>query len=134
MGERVVLDVATVHLERVVCGKCGAVYALEENYIQRKRDYGGFWRCPYCATSWGYNQDGTELARIKRKLEYEEAASARARSRGDRYERKLRATKGVVTKMKKRAANGVCPCCNRHFVNLQRHMDGQHPDFVKGKS
>lgn len=31
--------------------------------------------------------------------------------------------------MKNRVANGVCPCCNRHFENLERHMKGQHPDF-----
>lgn len=41
-----------------------------------------------------------------------------------------RAFKGVVTKLKKRAANGVCPCCNRTFVDLARHMAGKHPTFL----
>jgi hypothetical protein len=26
-------------------------------------------------------------------------------------------------------ANGVCPCCNRTFQNLARHMAGKHPDY-----
>lgn len=27
---------------------------------------------------------------------------------------------------------GVCPCCNRTFKNLARHMAGQHPGFTEG--
>lgn len=23
-----------------------------------------------------------------------------------------------------------CPCCNRTFQNLQRHMTSKHPDYV----
>lgn len=41
-----------------------------------------------------------------------------------------RATRGHVTRMKKRVAAGVCPCCNRTFRDLARHMEGQHPDYV----
>jgi hypothetical protein len=25
----------------------------------------------------------------------------------------------------------VCPCCNRTFSNLQRHMAHKHPQFAK---
>jgi hypothetical protein len=39
-----------------------------------------------------------------------------------------------VTKLKQRVANGVCPCCHRSFVNLHRHMAGQHPDYTKEQS
>jgi hypothetical protein len=42
------------------------------------------------------------------------------------------ATKGHVTRKKRqleRVASGVCPCCNRSFVNLRRHMKTQHPEF-----
>lgn len=38
-------------------------------------------------------------------------------------------TKGKLTKTRNRIAKGVCPCCNRSFVNLGKHMAGQHPDF-----
>lgn len=48
-------------------------------------------------------------------------------------ERSASAYKGQVTRLKRRAAAGVCPCCNRHFVNLQRHMEGQHPEFREEK-
>lgn len=44
-------------------------------------------------------------------------------------ERSIAAMKGVVTKMKKRTANGVCPCCTRSFTDLRRHMASKHPGF-----
>jgi hypothetical protein len=37
--------------------------------------------------------------------------------------------KGVKTRMANRIKHGVCPCCNRTFLNLQRHMTTQHPSF-----
>lgn len=45
-------------------------------------------------------------------------------------ERRASAARGQVTKLKRRAANGICPCCNRSFANLQRHMASQHPGFI----
>lgn len=31
--------------------------------------------------------------------------------------------------IKKRVGNGVCPCCNRTFENLSRHMSCKHPEY-----
>lgn len=45
-------------------------------------------------------------------------------------ERRASAARGQVTRLKNRAAAGLCPCCNRSFVNLQRHMASQHKGFV----
>lgn len=45
-------------------------------------------------------------------------------------ERQLSATRGVVTRIRNRVGKGVCPCCNRTFSNLARHMIGEHPDFA----
>jgi hypothetical protein len=50
--------------------------------------------------------------------------------RKETVERQLTATKGVVTRIKNRVGRGVCPCCNRTFENLQRHMRGKHPTYV----
>ena len=44
-------------------------------------------------------------------------------------ERSHAATKGHATRLKKRVAAGICPCCKRTFKDLARHMEGQHPDF-----
>lgn len=45
------------------------------------------------------------------------------------YKRQSAAMKGVATKMKNRIKVGVCPCCNRTFQDLARHMASQHKDF-----
>ena len=41
------------------------------------------------------------------------------------------ATKGHMTRLKKRVVAGVCPCCNKTFQDLAKHMKGQHPEYVK---
>lgn len=42
------------------------------------------------------------------------------------------ATKGQLTKTRKRAEKGVCPApgCKRSFVNVARHVAHQHPDLA----
>lgn len=51
------------------------------------------------------------------------------RERRKEAERSAAAYKGQTTRLKNRAKAGVCPCCNRTFENLKRHMDTKHPDF-----
>jgi uncharacterized membrane protein len=41
----------------------------------------------------------------------------------------LKRTRLDLKRHKTRAAAGVCPCCNRSFVNMQRHMATKHPDY-----
>lgn len=57
-----------------------------------------------------------------------------ARDQADAAERSARAYKGHLTRARKRIGNGVCPCCNRHFANVERHMRGQHPDYAEARS
>jgi len=35
-----------------------------------------------------------------------------------------------VASLKRRAKNGLCPCCRRHFMNVQRHISTKHPGFA----
>ncbi len=44
-------------------------------------------------------------------------------------ERRARAARGQVTRIRNRVGRGVCPCCNRSFQNLRAHMTTQHPDY-----
>src|SRR3990167_10385434 len=45
-------------------------------------------------------------------------------------ERSAAAFRGQVTRVKNRVGNGVCPCCNRTFSDLARHMHSKHPDYA----
>lgn len=52
----------------------------------------------------------------------------------ERLEAEKRAHEKTVKKLKrteKRAAAGVCPCCNRTFKQLAQHMESNHKDFMQ---
>ena len=47
---------------------------------------------------------------------------------------RLKCDKAAKTRLKNRVGKGVCPCCNRSFANLKRHMASQHPEFAGDES
>lgn len=73
----------------------------------------------------------TEEQRLRKKLEREQAASVALRDQLDAASRSNAALRGEITKAKTRAEGGACPCCNRSFVQLARHMKSKHPDYAK---
>lgn len=128
-------------LTPMTCGTCGGAYALARDFIAHcqkvGRSGGATWRCPYCKVdaTWGYGD--SEVDRLKREVnaakEREQFAERRLqseRSRRQYAERSRNAYKGQATKIKARVGKGVCPCCNRHFVALERHMANKHPEFA----
>lgn len=126
-------------LTEIECGGCAGVYAISEKYRTEKYRQGGYWKCPYCGISWGYGEGENErlkkqLAQEKHYAEQKQAALRdqlqRAEGKAERMDRRRAAMKGQVTRIKNRIGKGVCPCCNRTFANLQRHMSGQHPDWT----
>lgn len=91
----------------------------------------------YCPNGHGQHYTISEIDKLKKQLAETDASLGYYRGRvenlnseKDHYKRVAAANKGQVTKMKNRAANGVCQCCNRTFQNLQRHMATKHPDFA----
>jgi hypothetical protein len=53
-----------------------------------------------------------------------------AREEAEHQRRRANGYKGHATRITKRAKAGVCPCCNRTFTQLARHMATQHPQFT----
>lgn len=84
----------------------------------------------YCPLGHSYVIAGEgEAARLERQLANARDRSAQLAAERDQAEASARAYKGVATKARKRAKAGVCPCCNRTFQQLARHMASQHPTF-----
>lgn len=114
-------------LEVDVCKTCGIMYALPEEMLDRARKNPSiWWYCPN-GHNWHFpvRTDEQKLAAARNDL-------ARERSRHDQTKASLSATKGVVTRQRKkleRVAHGVCPCCNRSFRDLKRHMKTKHPEY-----
>lgn len=126
----------TVVLTDINCGQCGGTYAINERFRKQREVYGDGWHCPYCQCSWGYFTN-SENARLKKEIEDEkkrtQAALARANEAAVRAAQATADAAAADRKLKrhlKRTVAGVCPCCNRTFQQLQRHMKTKHPDFT----
>lgn len=117
----------------VVTCTCGILFAIPENLHRSALKHRGptGWQisCPLGHT-WHFTAAYVdEEAKLRNELERERRYSAHVVARLDQAEASLSATRGVVTRMKRRASAGVCPCCNRTFQQLARHMATKHPDF-----
>lgn len=84
----------------------------------------------YCPLGHSWVLGDSETKKLKAQLASAREESEHYREQRDYAERQARAHKGHHTRTKNRIANGVCPCCNRTFVNLGKHMKSQHPDFA----
>lgn len=115
------------NLVAVRCPECHILYAIPESLDRAAQKWTGSqgWNvsCPLGHT-WHYTGPN-----IEQKLEQERERSARLAAERDQAEASARAYKGVATKAKKRAAAALCPCCNRSFVQLRRHLETKHPDY-----
>jgi hypothetical protein len=124
------------------CGECGLVFAIDDEFDEARRaDHRG-WACPNSTAGFDrhgfqyYGESKLERARREKREAEERAEVAQRQVKATRdllshEERRSAAARGQVTKIKKRVAAGVCPCCNRTFQDLAKHMAGQHPDYVK---
>jgi len=122
----------TEKLVTTVCW-CGVHLAIPANLDRWLRESDTH-SC-YCPTGHKFvYSDGFEqqLEKERKRLREEQQRLRATRDLLRAEERAHAATKGSLTKVKKRAANGVCPCCKRSFVQLHRHMKAKHPDYVEG--
>jgi hypothetical protein len=126
-----------VSLVAETCCACGVVFAMAEEFYdqcQRAKSRKSF----YCPN--GHHQhyvgksDAQKLAEAEERLRVERDNTAFWRGQEAQRQRQLSAARGQVTRIKNRIAGGACPCCNRTFVNLARHMETQHPDFTSDET
>jgi len=120
-------EVLNMHLEQ--CCNCGMSFGLPVDYRKRRiNDHQTF----YCPNGHGQSYKGeSEAERLKRQLEWEQGRVKRLENSLEIEQRSVSAYKGQVTKLKKRAAAGICPCCNRQFTNMASHMKTKHPNFIQ---
>jgi uncharacterized Zn finger protein (UPF0148 family) len=116
---------AAVKLESVQCW-CGAPMALPAHLVENARETGTALYCPATGHTFQYK---SENARLRRDLEAERSRRLAVADQLKSSERRVAALKGEATKARRRAQAGVCPCCQRSFVQLSRHMKSKHPDF-----
>jgi len=133
-----ILETITIgtELKVIQCGECGGIYALNKRYVDKKWEDGGYWTCPYCKNGWGYGE--SEMDRLKKKLSKANNDStflsnrlAREKASHEQTQMSLRGHKAAKTRIINRISKGVCPCCNRYFKDLHKHIENQHPNYCK---
>lgn len=134
MGDAAIYEF-TARQSAITCCSCGVIFTMPEHLLQKRKDDHKDLYCPNGHVQGFYGP--SEAEKLKKQLEAKERelgwANGRAKAateRADHEERRARAARGQVTKIKNRVGNGVCPCCNRTFQNLMRHMKTQHPNFA----
>lgn len=112
---------------------CGVVFAIGDLFRARRNSDGRNFYCPNGHTmSYGESDADRlrqQLANTQGKLSRAEGTITHLRDQAGAAERSARAQRAANTRLRKRVANGVCPCCRRTFADLARHMSGQHPDY-----
>lgn len=133
----------TTELYLETCYSCGVPFGISEELHQSLKKSGNTFYCPN-----GHGQIYTAKKNAEERLKEVEAQLAQEREAGEWYQEvyrqaknelkhtrsSLRATKAAHTRTKNRIAKGICPCCNRQFLNLHRHMQTQHPDYLEEKT
>lgn len=133
MATKVINGVVTVEsvetLVPIHCGGCGVLFAMNKTYYEERQKDHKTWHCPNGCTRHysGESAEAKELREIKERLAAEREWARQNELALDQERRSHAATKGQLTKTRKRVQNGVCPDCNRHFANVERHMASKHP-------
>lgn len=122
----------------VSCASCFVKYAIPDSFNRSAIAYPGDsdngWDicCPFGHT-WHYTGES-----IRDKLNAERDRATRLAAELDQSKASLRGTKMNAARtrkelksVKERVAHGVCPCCNRTFKQLARHMASQHPNYAR---
>lgn len=126
-----------VEMETIICYKCAIPFAVPLQYKTHLKSSQEYFYCPNGHDQM-YTKSTETLLREKmetQRLEHEQQLQALqnrvtwANQDRDNAKKQQSVLKGKITKITNRIKNGVCPCCNRTFHNLQQHMKTKHPEF-----
>jgi chromosome segregation ATPase len=104
----------------MACGECGIEFDVPDHFYRERKETGGDWYCPNGHIRVFRESDVEKLRRERDRLQQRIAC----------VEDEKRAAEKQVARLKKRASSGTCPCCQRTFANMSRHMKHKHPEFV----
>lgn len=126
MAQRLLNLVTNTDLTTEICCNCGVQFAMPtELWQERKQDGKGFY-CPNGHSMVFTNSVETKLREAEERLREVNAYSSSLSHQLNGALKQVSIKKGVITRLKHRAMNGVCGECHRHFDNLERHMKAKH--------
>jgi len=118
----------------IECANCHMNFGVTEAFQKARRDDHKGFTCPNGHSNYysGHSEEEKlrlERDRLKQQLAQRDDEITNQRRRKEHAQRSAQTYKGHLTRVKKRVAHGVCPCCNRTFANVARHMATQHKDY-----
>jgi hypothetical protein len=127
MGYAVNID-TQLAFETIECCNCGVIFAVLDDF---KRNLHKTKQSFYCPN--GHSQSYTESTaeKLRKELAAKEQALAWEKERTASLNKQLTKERKASARLKRRVSVGVCPCCQRTVSQLARHMQTQHPEFVK---
>jgi hypothetical protein len=117
VGERLVTE---------TCYSCGVLFAMVEDFWEHRQNDRKNFFCPN-----GHSQAYIGGKSDAQKLRDAEARETHLQDQLRAAVRDAEASRVELIRARSRFANGVCPCCDRYFDNVRRHMVSQHPDQVE---
>lgn len=125
---------ATVNLTVTWCW-CGLPFAVPSSLARMHNEEGHGIFCPLGHETFRKKTDNKklreELEVQRQNAKYWQERTREERETVRRIDRRLSATRGVVTRIKKRIHAGTCPHCRRTFQNVANHMKNMHPEKVE---
>lgn len=113
------------------CGSCGVWHAFPETIYDHCRREGGHWTCPNGhSRGWAKGADQEKMVVLERERDRLVQNAAQLQDEIRLQERRALAAEQKYKQAHRRAVAGVCPCCNRTFQNVQRHMLSKHKNVV----
>jgi hypothetical protein len=128
----------TETFEVIHCWNCGIAYGMTRALYERRQSDKKSFFCPngHSAVFLG-ESDKDRAQKLAGQLDQERTRLDQERQRSADYANQLaisqRTRKAVSTRLRKvkaRVGHGVCPCCNRTFDQLAKHMASKHPSFA----
>ncbi len=116
-----------IELKTLACAHCGLQFAVTSDFMRcRREDHESF----YCPTGHSNIYTGENKAeKLERQLKFEKTRREQAEQEAEKQKKISSAQKAENTRLKNRVKHGVCPCCNRTFKQLARHMKNKHPEY-----
>lgn len=120
-----------IDMKILCCANCGISFGITTDYENRRRDDHRSFYCP----SGHVNVFNGPSTSEKRAREAEsEAMQAQAKLNEERHlrlvaEKALQKEASKRKRLEKRVSAGVCPCCNRTFEDLAKHMSTKHKEY-----
>lgn len=132
-------QIKTITLSLRYCSECHIHFGITEGMLETLRNTHETFYCPNGHSRFFPGKSNEEKLRGQISELHGELGDMQESLSASEYEhgktiRSLRATRGHVTRTKNKIAKGVCPCCDQHFPNLEKHMSTEHPDYVEAEA